>query len=188
MPPCFAGVSSAYLGTKLPSGTSGCTPSVQTPDKPGVTWAKRVVGCSAGDSVRGGCKSGEQCLPKRASSSDFDVALCVWREGEHDCPSQTYTSKRVYYREVEDTRSCTACVCAGPDCSYSWSVFNAADTTCASPIVKLTSADQCVQVNPALDKLRVGATIDGDGSCTPSGGMSQGKVAGSDAITVCCAP
>jgi hypothetical protein len=188
MPPCLTGVGSAYLGTKLPSGTSGCTPSAQAPTKPSVTWAKRVVGCSAGDGVRGGCKSGEQCLPKRTSSDDFDVALCVWREGDHGCPGQTYTNKRVYYRDVEDTRSCTACACTGPNCSYSWSVFSAADTACASPILKLTSADQCVGVNPAMDKLRVGATIDGDGSCTPSGGTSQGTVTGSDAITVCCVP
>jgi hypothetical protein len=184
MPPCLTGLTSAYLGTKLPTGTSGCAPSAQSSDKPDVTWAKRVVGCSAGDSARGGCKSGEQCLPKHASSN----AICVWRDGEHDCPSQAYTQKRSYYRDVEDTRSCTACACSGPNCSYSWSVFNAADTTCASPIVALTSADQCVQVNPSLDKLRVGASITGDGSCTPSGGATQGAVSGSDEITVCCVP
>jgi hypothetical protein len=184
MPPCLTGLASAYLGTKLPTGTSGCTPSAQNPNKPDLTWGKRVVGCSAGDSARGGCNAGEQCLPKHASSN----AICVWRGGEHDCPSQAYTQKRTYYRDVEDTRSCTACACSGPNCSYSWSVFNAADTTCASPIVALTSADQCVQVNPSADKLRVGASITGDGSCTPSGGATQGAVSGSDEITVCCVP
>jgi hypothetical protein len=184
MPPCLSGLSSAYLGTKLPSGASGCTPSAQSSNKPEVTWAKRVVGCSAGDSTRGGCKSGEQCLPKHASSN----ALCVWRDGDHACPTQTYTEKHVYHRDIDDTRSCTACSCSGPNCSYHWSVFNAADTACASPIVALTSADQCVQVNPAMDKLRVGASITGDGSCTPSGGTSQGSVSGTDAISVCCVP
>jgi hypothetical protein len=114
------------------------------------------------------------------------VDVCVWREGDQDCPSNLYTDKRVYYRSVKDTRTCSACACDGAGCGYSWSVFNADDTACASPIIKLTSPDQCVQVNPAMGKLRVGVSLEAGGSCTPSGGMSQGDVTGSDAVTVCC--
>jgi hypothetical protein len=66
-------------------------------------------------------------------------------------------------------------------------VFNAGDTSCASPIIKLTNPGQCVQVNPSADKLRVGATIEGDGACKPSGGESTGGVRGSRPVTVCCA-
>jgi hypothetical protein len=188
MPPCIASQTSAFLGTKLPSASGGCTPSVQAPVKPDVSWAKRVVGCSAGAQVRGGCALSEQCLPKRIAGAGFDVALCIWREGDHDCPSDKYTNKRVYYRDADDTRSCSACACSGANCSYRWSVFTDADTSCATPIVELTSPDQCLQVNPAMDKLRVGASITGDGACTPSGGASQGAVSGADALTVCCVP
>ena len=164
MPPCLASVSSAYLQTKLPSAAEGCTPSSQTPSKPSVKWAKRVVGCDAGE-------------PE-----------CVWRDGDHDCPREAYTGKRLYYRGVTDDRTCSACSCGGPDCSYKWSVFNAGDSSCAAPIITLNAEGQCVQVNPSMDKLRVGASISGDGSCKPSGGVSQGEVSGADAITVCCRP
>jgi hypothetical protein len=65
-------------------------------------------------------------------------------------------------------------------------VFGADDTACAAPLLELSSPEQCVQVNPAADKLRVGAAISGDGKCTPSGGMSQGSVTAQKPITVCC--
>jgi hypothetical protein len=180
-PPCLSGVTSAYLGTKLPESSSGsCKPSEQKPSKPEVTWAKRVTGCSAS------CKSGETCTPRRRAGDGIEVAVCIWREGAHDCPDHAYTDKRIYYRNVKDSRTCTACACDGASCSYTWSVFNADDTACTTPIIKLTSPDQCVQVNPANNKLRVGVTLQGAQTCAPSGGMSQGDVTGSEPVTVCC--
>lgn len=180
-PPCVAGQSTAYLGTKLASGSGSCKASEQKPELPDVTWSKRVVGCKAATQPAS-CDANGVCLPKPASGD----ALCVYREGEHDCPAKGYTKRQLLYRNVEDTRACSACTCDSPSCSYSWSVFNAADTSCANPIIKLTSAGQCVQVNPSGDKLRVGATISGDGACAPAGGASSGGVRGRDALTVCC--
>ncbi|HKU38240.1 MAG TPA: hypothetical protein VJR89_08835 [Polyangiales bacterium] len=181
MPPCLAGSSTAYLGTKLASGGGTCTPSEQKAELPEVKWARRAVGCQA-EERDASCASGDVCLPKLASGAKS----CVYREGEHDCPSRGYTERQLLYRDVEDTRACSACSCGAASCSYSWSVFNAGDTSCASPIIKLTSAGQCVQVNPSADKLRVGATIEGDGACDASGGTSSGGVSGKDALTVCC--
>lgn len=182
MPPCLTGQSSAYLGTKLASGSGTCSPSNQTPKLPDVKWTKRAALCRGPDAQRGGCEMGRVCVAKPSK----DAKLCVYREGEHDCPAQMYTHRELYYRDVDDTRSCSACKCSGPNCSYTWSVFNAADTSCQSPIIKLTSAGQCVQVNPNADKLRVGATIEGDGACSASGGESSGGVSGSEPVTVCC--
>lgn len=186
MPPCIAGASTAYLATKLPSAAGGCKPSAATPSKPEVTWARRVIGCAAAPPVRGGCSASEVCLPEPTAGDAGDVMLCVWREGEHDCPSSRYTERQVYHRALNDTRGCSACTCSGSSCSYGWSVFNAGDTSCATPIVRLTSADQCVQVNPSADRLRVGATITGDGACTAGGGQSEGAVSGTDPVSVCC--
>jgi hypothetical protein len=149
---------------------------------PEVKWSARVAGCEAVAAQRAGCEAGRVCVAKPSG----DAKLCVYREDEHDCPAEMYTQRKVYYRDVDDSRSCSACTCDGPDCKYTWSVFNATDTSCASPIIKLTSAGQCVQVNPSADKLRVGATIEGDGACTPGGGASSGGVSGSKPVTVCC--
>ncbi len=184
-PACIAGLASVHLKTKLPAGASGCTASAQDPNLPELSWARRVVGCASRPAARGGCEQDRLCLPETSG----DQKLCVWRDGEHACPAQQYTDRRVYYRDAQDTRTCSPCACSGPNCSYTWSVFQANDATCANPpVLTLTSADQCVQVNPSNGTLWVGGIVAGDGVCAPSGGASQGSVSGRDAVTVCCRP
>jgi hypothetical protein len=185
MPPCLAGLTTAYLQTKLPVGARACTPSVPTATKAAVAWKLHALACTASVPQRGGCKSGRVCLPASPGSA-FVPSYCIWQDGETDCPTTTFTDKRTYYREVTDTRTCAACACSGPNCSYQWQVFNSADTACSAPLLQITSPNQCAQVNPAADKLRVGASIAGDGKCTPSGGASQGTVTAAKPVTVCC--
>jgi len=186
MPPCLAGLSTAYLQTKLPTAAGACTASEQKPTQAVAAWKVTALACGPEAAQRAGCKTGRVCLPQ-TPGSEFEAGYCVWQDGQVDCPSSAYTDKRTYYRELNDTRSCTACSCSGPNCSYKWQVFNDSDTSCSSPLLELTSANQCVQVNPASDKLRIGASITGDGKCTPSGGASQGSVTAAKPVTVCCA-
>jgi hypothetical protein len=183
MPPCLTGLASAYLQTKLPASTGACTPSPQAATKPDARWKTRALGCAI-PAAGGGCKGGV-CLPK-SPGDDFSDNYCVWQDGDVDCPSNKFTDKHTYYRDLDDTRSCTACACSGPNCSYSWQVYGDTDTTCATPLLALSSANQCVQVNPVGDMLRVGAAISGDGKCTPGGGTHQGEVTPKTPLTVCC--
>jgi hypothetical protein len=185
MPPCLAGLTSAYLKTKLPSDPIGCTASQQNPTKPDVHWESQVRACRDDGAKRAGCDSGKLCLPKSAGS-DFAEGYCVWREGEDDCPAQTFTHKQTYHREFDDTRECSACSCSGASCSYRWKIFNSGDTSCTAPILEIVDANQCVQVNPASDKLRVGVSIEAAGQCTASGGDGRGEVSATRPITVCC--
>ena len=187
MPPCIAGQSSAFLQTKLPQATGSCTPSEIEMTGPAASWKLRAKACSANSFRRGGCKTGQVCLPSDPGPA-FEARYCIWQDGQNDCPGATFTDKRTYFRELNDTRSCSACSCNGPNCRYSWNVFNDGDTSCSTPLLQLDRADQCVQVNPANDRLRVGASIDGDGTCAASGGQAQGSVTGSKAVTVCCEP
>jgi hypothetical protein len=184
MPPCLAGLSTAYLQTKLPTAAGACTASEQKSTTPAATWKTKALACAPDSTQRGGCKSGQVCLPE-SPGAEFEANYCVWQDGAIDCPS-SFAEKHTYYQELNDTRSCTACACSGPNCSYKWQVFNSSDTSCSAPLLELTSANQCVQVNPAADKLRVGASISGDGKCTASGGVSQGSVTAAKPVTVCC--
>jgi hypothetical protein len=186
MPPCIAGLATAYLKTQLPAAAGACTPSTRAAIKPDAHWKTHAIGCAASAAVAAGCKSGHVCLPK-SPGSDFADNYCIWQEGDVDCPNAQFPDKQRYFEELADTRACSACACSGPNCSYSWQVFGADDTSCAAPLLELSSPEQCVQVNPAADKLRVGAAISGDGKCTPSGGMSQGSVTAQKPVTVCCA-
>jgi hypothetical protein len=188
MPACIAGQTTAYLSTQVTPPAGSCSASTQTATKVDVSWSRRVVGCNATRTPHGGCSGDRLCLPKTVPATPFEPSLCIWRDGDHACPAETFTDKRLYWKGADDTRTCSACSCSGPNCSYRWRVYNAADTACASPILDLASAGQCVQVNPAGNALRVGASISGDGACSASGGTSEGAVSGRDSISVCCQP
>jgi hypothetical protein len=184
--PCLSGLATAYLQTKLPAAAGACTPSPQAATKPDAHWKTHALGCAASASDRAGCKSGYVCLPK-TPGTDFADNYCIWQEGDVDCPNAQFPDKQRFFEELADTRGCSACACSGPNCSYSWQVFSVDDTACAAPLLALSSEGQCVEVNPAADKLRLGAAISGDGKCAPSGGASQGDVTAQKPVTVCCA-
>jgi hypothetical protein len=184
-PACLADLTTAYMKTALASA-AGCQPSEQHADKPAPSWRTHALACSPGALSTGGCAKDELCAPAADGGDGFEGRYCVYRDGERDCPSATFTDRRVYHRAFKDTRACSTCSCGGDECQYRWRVFNADDTSCATPLLELSSEDQCVQVNPKDGKLRVGAMISGGGACTASGGESSGDVSADDAVTLCC--
>ena len=72
----------------------------------------------------------------------------------------TYSEKHVYYKGVNDTRSCSPCGC-DHDCDYAWRV-EAAGASCSAPFT-LDENDSCVMVSPTDGKLNVGVQISGNG-------------------------
>jgi len=185
-PACLQILSSAYLWTRLPS-QSGCKANEQKPTLEAATWKTAVKACAPAAVYAGGCPSDQVCMPS-ASSADADKGLCIWREGDESCPDGKYSARRLLYRELSDTRGCSACSCKAPGCDYRWRVFNADDQSCASPVLELKSEGQCVQVNPSAGKLRVGAALSGGGNCEPEGGEAHGEVTANKPVTVCCTP
>jgi hypothetical protein len=184
-PPCLKDQSNASLKTKLPAAAGACKPSTPSASLPEAKWNTRVLACAAPSADHGGCKSDQLCLP-RDPGADFAANYCVWKDGDTACPSATFGARHVYYRALHDTRACTACACSGPNCSYQWQVFDPSDAMCKTPVLTLSSVDQCVQANVSAGALRVGAEVTGDGKCTPSGGDSAGDVTASAPLTVCC--
>jgi hypothetical protein len=181
---CISGLSTGYIGAKLPAGTQSCSPSEQSPAVSDPSWQLDMLACSAGDSlVRGGCKREELCAPKLPS----DAELCIVHDGDVACPDGAYSEKRTFYTGFDDSRDCSACSCA-QDCNYDWKVFGAADTNCSQPALVTVSGEMCVGVTPDVDKVRVGLAITGDGSCAASGGDPTGGVDPTGPITACCVP
>ena len=185
-PQCLQMATVASLETRLPNAGT-CTSTEQKATIAAPSWKTQVAACGlrAAGTAAAGCDAAQLCLPA-APGAGLAADYCIWREGEADCPATTYTERSVYYRELQDTRACTACSCAAASCKYSWKIFGADDTTCATPVLELTSTGQCAQVNPVMGKLRVGSTVSGDASCTAAGGETRGAVAGAMPLTVCC--
>jgi hypothetical protein len=183
-PSCLTGMSTAYVQTQFPPGTSSCAPSTQTPAIADASFSDHVLGCGASDGLRrGGCSPGNLC----AAATPFTGPFCIVKAGDLACPSGPYSDRRVYFTAIDDTRDCGACAC-GSDCSYTWKIFDDADTTCATPLATQSGAGSCTMVTPSSGKLRVGASISGTGTCAPSGGQATGSAAGAGATTACCLP
>ena len=123
----LTGLSTGYLQTQVPVGPANCTASAGAPDLPATSWTGAAIGCAPEAALeRDGCANDEVCAPE----PDGEGTLCVYREGEHACPDGDYDDRRVYFTELDDTRNCSACSC-GSDCSYSWRLYAASDTTCS---------------------------------------------------------
>ncbi len=180
---CLSGSgSSFYLKTQLPPGIGGCEPSAQTPTITDPTWEQNVLACAPADTLRrGGCSPGNVCAPQ----GPFAGPYCIVQQGDVACPAGPYSDKRVYYTAINDTRDCSPCSCDS-DCSYSWNVYDDADTSCGSALASKTSAGECVPVTPSSGKVRVGVAITGSGGCTPGGGTPEGSAQADTPFTACC--
>ncbi|HTU57544.1 MAG TPA: hypothetical protein VMF89_03905, partial [Polyangiales bacterium] len=183
-PQCLQSATTASLRTALPSGTA-CEPAKQEPSITPPRWKTRVTACEASAPQRTGCEAQALCLPTRPDNG-FEAPYCIWREGQHPCAGTAFPRQRVYYRGIADTRTCSDCSCAALGCNYSWQVYNIDDLSCTMPLLQLSSAEQCAQINPDNGRLRVGATITGTGTCAATGGQSLGTVTPEDAVTMCC--
>jgi len=74
---------------------------------------QRVTACEAELSAAFACDAdaGLGCL-EQLPQSPLAPQLCIWQEGEHECPADTqYTEQRVLYDTFADDRSCSTCTC-----------------------------------------------------------------------------
>jgi hypothetical protein len=180
---CLNGLATGYVQTELPPGAASCMPSAQSAVVADPAFGQHVLACAASELRRGGCGPGNLCAP----AAPFTGPYCIVQPGDLACPAGPYSDKRVYFTAIDDSRDCSACTC-GSDCSYTWKIFDDADTSCQTPLATKTSAGECVMVTPSSSKLRFGVEITGAGTCTPSGGQPTGSAAASGPVTACCMP
>jgi hypothetical protein len=176
----------------VPANAGACSPSEQDPDIDPPTFAQFAYSCAPDDALApNGCGSDQLCAP----DGPFNGSYCVTREGAHDCPSGSYSERRVFFGGVEDTRDCSACAC-DRDCDYTVELFPDADTTCggaASATLSIASPNEAEEAsNCAVAPVGTGGTlraafsVTGGGTCSASGGEPVGSATGADPITFCC--
>jgi hypothetical protein len=177
----FAINGGAYY-TSFAQGMGFCQGMV-TEDLPAPIWEAQITTCKMED-VGVSCGEGGVCAP--AAPEGFESALCIYMEGENECPAGDFTEQFVTYSGVDDTRNCTNCACgmAAATCMGALQVYASDDCT-GAPLGECAN-NSC---NAALNGGGSVAVDYGDGICpvmTPP--MAEGTITTTGAFTYCCQP
>ena len=142
-----------YTATPLTTVGGACVPSSQASIEPASwTWLSQV--CEGATILEeAGCAAGLDCAPLPDSP---DAALCVWQEGEHECPT-AFEDSRTLYADVDDSRGCETCSCSAPN------------GLCDSAVISLWSGATCLV--PAA------GVIGANGECDPSNSANTARAA-----------
>ncbi|MCC6554986.1 MAG: hypothetical protein IT372_18590 [Polyangiaceae bacterium] len=173
-----------------------CEPVQEVPLSQPATWGQLAYAC-AGEAIPNVCATpGETCLPSaEPPPPGFRQCVLYSRDGDTDCPAD-FPEKHVFYRDVEDTRSCTACECtptAAASCAASISIYE--QPGCNQLILNAMVGmggppPSCHIVQPGTQLGSMQATMlpNEPGSCVASGGVATGEAKPLDARTFCCQP
>jgi hypothetical protein len=182
---CTSASVSGVVGAKAdaPSAVPGpCTASTEQPTLPPPNWTDAGFACG-GATAGGGCANNAACLAKPAAPFG---QLCVFRSGDHSCPSG-YGDKHTFVDDVVDTRDCTSCSCGTPDGTCTASTAFYSNPNCNTKLGDLPNDGACHAASGTAKSMKT--TVTATGSCPPSGGDPIGSIVeGASKTTVCCTP
>lgn len=150
-------------------------------------WTERATACAFAIPPKDSCAAEESCAPESATTPDATV--CIIQSGDVACPDGAYTERSVFYTDIDDTRSCSACACGAPQ------------GTCKPGSARVYDDNGCTGTNRILEKnacphyylgLAQGSAKwvkapEFEGSCTPQGGVVvDGGIEPKNATTLCC--
>lgn len=149
-------------------------------------WTSQVIACDGADVIEDVCASGRVCVP-RSEDKAFDGEVCIWRDGEHDCPDG-YERDSTVFNEVDDQRACAACSCSDPAgiCDDA-DVTMRAESNCVPPNAGTLEANgECQQTFSAQTSSVLFDPGEPSAFCNPSEPEAIGEAVGTDPTTVCC--
>jgi hypothetical protein len=158
--------------------------AMKSEELPEVQWDASIKSCNLPD-VPQTCGADDEGVCTPTPAEGFEAGLCIYAQGDLECPAGPYATKHAYYSGAEDTRDCTNCTCGMgmATCAGSMHVYDALDCG-GNQVADVPSTGQCT---PAVG-VSVGLNFTGDSSCpvaTPSEPM--GTVAATGEFTFCCA-
>jgi hypothetical protein len=160
----------------------------------GPTWKTAAMGYDVP-----GCDANESCVPSIDLPNGF--RSCIYKRGEHECPSTWSGDRHVVYevtadkRGFIDARDCSPCSCGAPigsGCTAHFRTFE--DGACTKlisddPIASFFGS-QCTNVAPgiAIGSKEISPLMYLAGTCEPLGGEPIGEVKPDpdQAVTFCC--
>jgi hypothetical protein len=174
-----------YSADPLAAVGGACAPSSEQSVEP-TSWSFQTSACEGATIIEdAGCAEGRECAPLPDSA---DAALCIWQEGEHECP-EVFSSTRTVFGGVDDGRDCETCSCSAPTglCDDATiSLWNG--VTCLVPSAGVVDADGECDPSGTGTSARAASITTGSPNafCVPSDPVPSGEAVGTDPVTVCC--
>lgn len=174
-----------YSADPLAAVGGACAPSTETSVEP-TSWSWQTQACRGATIIEdAGCAAGRECAPL---PDDPDAALCIWQEGEHECP-EAFDTTRTVYGGVEDDRGCATCSCSAPTglCDAATiSLWSGA--TCLVPAAGVIGANGECDPSNSVNTARAASLNGGSPNafCVPSEPAPDGEAIGTEPVTVCC--
>ena len=186
---CFNVTTSGYYKPMGPNwnATGTCT-AQPTASIPTPSWGRRMVACETNAADPAGCTSGAQCMPELVNPLE---AWCIYRDGEHDCPTGPFSARTIYNDGFTDMRSCSNCTCGSATGTCTGSVhfsYQNVQNCSGQLLFDAVGFGSCGNIDSSFGLVATPTTPVGSGSCPPMGGALQGSVTRSGAVTFCCMP
>lgn len=183
VPSCGGSLKVGAIETGVFAGT--CTPSPQNPTIPAPVVEASATFCA---SSRGAGCDGAACVPE--SPPGFTAPVCVGAAGDLQCPSG-YPNRTVFYQNIVDTRSCTACSCGAAPCLGEVDFFSGNGNGCGDGHLQFGQAAPSDGSCAALTGGNPRALYVPSPSapkCIAQPASATGAATPADPFTVCCGP
>ncbi|MBC8070087.1 MAG: hypothetical protein IAG13_17260 [Deltaproteobacteria bacterium] len=162
-------------------GTPTCQGEV-TETIPEPIWDAQVVTCRDPE-LGPECADGV-CTP--LAPEGFESGVCIYREGQQECPAGDYSVMYRHHSGVADDRDCSYCACGSGTgtCDGSLQIYGSDDCTGAAQAAALN-----VCTSGIVGGHSVSIAFTGDGSCPIAmPPMPTGTIAATGEFTFCCTP
>jgi hypothetical protein len=172
-----------YVIDALPDVSGGSCDAAPraTTDTP--MWGTRARLCASDSVSDQGCAASEVCAPN--PPSELQERFCIYRVGDHPCPSGSYSSRMLHYQGYTDDRSCSDCACQPTGtCGDRVNIWYTDDTCSSTPDVTLTpNACEFLDTPPGTWQWEGPNSV----SCTVTNeSTASGSVTPTGPLTVCC--
>lgn len=181
------------LGLSIPSDSyfqvepvlvegGACAPEASL-NVPPATFGRTASTCGGAELLEG-CDESEVCAPRAE-----DESLCVWQEGDEDCPDGFEERREVYHQALDDQRACNECTCGDPAGLCDNAVITMFANVCNPPVSgSILASGECYPGSAIQPTQSVIFDV-GDPSafCVASSAVATGEATPTEPLTVCCA-
>jgi len=131
------------------------------------------------------CENGGSCLPEVSAET-----VCVWRDGDFECPAEWSVTRRLHYRDFIDERRCSDCTCDEFQgvCSGQTVTLFGTDSCNEAPVGGVSPGSCTVIGNQGATAARVTGVGVPDVDCSENaqGGVPVGAAGPTSPVTLCC--